>query len=93
LYLSYLLKDSVIDELYCNSVIPNVTESKEYQKMLSEYNRLFDTIEDKELKNKLEKLKELSNDMIADGDKTTFKIGFSMGVKMVIEALNNNSIK
>lgn len=88
-----LLKDSVIDELYNNIFIPNVTESIEYQEMLMKYNRLFDTIKDDELKNKLLKLKELSNDMIADGDRTTFKAGFSMGVKMVMEALNNNSKK
>ena len=43
-----------------------------------------------ELKQKLIRLKELINLMVSDSDKTTFKVGFSLGVKMVIEALNNN---
>lgn len=47
-------------------------------------------VEDKELKTKLEHLKELNNAMVSDSDKTTFRTDFSMGVKMLIEALNNN---
>lgn len=82
-----LLNDSIIEELYNNVVIANITESKEYQENLEEYNKI---LENKELKQKLIRLKELINLMVSDSDKTTFKVGFSLGVKMVIEALNNN---
>ena len=88
-----LLKDSIIDELYNNVVIANITESEEYQENLKQYNKILENIENEELKQKLIKLKELINSMVSDSDRTTFKIGFSLGVKMVIEALNNNNIK
>lgn len=88
-----LLNDSIIEELYNNVAISNITESEEYQEMLKEYNKIVVDIEDKELKQKIIELKEDINLMVSDADKTTFKVGFSMGVKMVIEALNNNSIK
>ena len=71
-------------------MIANITESKEYQENLEEYNKILENIENKELKQKLIRLKELINLMVSDSDKTTFKVGFSLGVKMVIEALNNN---
>ena len=85
-----LLNDSIIEELYNNVVFANITESKEYQENLEEYNKILENIENKELKQKLIRLKELINLMVSDSDKTTFKVGFSLGVKMVIEALNNN---
>ncbi len=88
-----LLKDSIIDELYNNVVVANITESEEYQENLKQYNKILENIENEELKQKLIKLKELINSMVSDSDRTTFKIGFSLGVKMVIEALNNNNIK
>lgn len=88
-----LLKDSIIDELYNNVVIDNIIESEEYQENLKQYNKILENIENEELKQKLIKLKELINSMVSDSDRTTFKIGFSLGVKMVMEALNNNSIK
>ena len=88
-----LLKDSIIDELYNNVVIDNIIESEEYQENLKQYNKILENIENEELKQKLIKLKELINSMVSDSDRTTFKIGFSLGVKMVIEALNNNNIK
>ena len=88
-----LLKDSIIDELYNNVVLANITESEEYQENLKQYNKILENVENEELKQKLIKLKELINSMVSDSDRTTFKIGFSLGVKMVIEALNNNNIK
>ena len=88
-----LLKDSIIDELYNNVVIDNIIESEEYQENLKQYNKILEYIENEELKQKLIKLKELINSMVSDSDRTTFKIGFSLGVKLVMEALNNNSIK
>ena len=88
-----LLNDSIIDELYNNVVVANITESEEYQENLKQYNKILENIENEELKQKLIKLKELINSMVSDSDRTTFKIGFSLGVKMVIEALNNNNIK
>lgn len=74
-------------------MIANITESEEYQENLKQYNKILENIENEELKQKLIKLKELINSMVSDSDRTTFKIGFSLGVKMVIEALNNNNIK
>lgn len=88
-----LLNDSIIEELYNNVMIANITESEEYQENLKQYNKILENIENEELKQKLIKLKELINSMVSDSDRTTFKIGFSLGVKMVIEALNNNNIK
>ena len=85
-----LLNDSIIEELYNNVMIANITESEEYQENLKQYNKILENIENKELKQKLIRLKELINLMVSDSDKTTFKVGFSLGVKMVIEALNNN---
>lgn len=85
-----LLNDSIIEELYNNVMIANITESEEYQENLKQYNKILENIENEELKQKLIKLKELINLMVSDSDKTTFKVGFSLGVKMVIEALNNN---
>ena len=85
-----LLNDSIIEELYNNVMIANITESEEYQENLKQYNKILENIENEELKQKLIKLKELINSMVSDSDRTTFKVGFSLGVKMVIEALNNN---
>ena len=39
-----LLNDSIIEELYNNVVIANITESKEYQENLEEYNKILENI-------------------------------------------------
>ena len=47
-----LLNDSIIEELYNNVVIANITESKEYQENLEEYNKILENIENNESKHK-----------------------------------------
>lgn len=80
----------IIEELYNSELITDVTTSPEYKKLINQYNDLFDTIEDKDLKNKLEKLEEMKNNLYSMTDKDIFKAGFSMAVKMLIEALSTN---
>ena len=46
----------IIEELYSSGVVTNIATSQEYKSLIGEYNDLFDTIEDEELKDKLEKL-------------------------------------
>ena len=70
-----LLNDSIIEELYNNVVIANITESKEYQENLEEYNKILENIENKELKQKLIRLKELINLLNL---KKHLKIGYSV---------------
>lgn len=79
--------NETINDLY-QSVIIDLKLSNEYQKLMKEYNNLFNSIEDKELKKKFSKLNELNNSMYAEYDKTLFKLGFSTGIKIIIEALN-----
>lgn len=80
----------IIEELYSSGVVTNIATSQEYKSLIGEYNDLFDTIEDEELKDKLEKLEEMKNKLYSETDKDVFKAGFSMAVKMLIEALSTN---
>ena len=80
----------IIEELYNSGVVTNIEASQEYKSLIGEYNDLFDTIEDKDLKDKLEKLEEMKNNLYSETDKDVFKAGFSMAVKMLIEALSTN---
>lgn len=80
----------IIEELYSSGVVTNIATSQEYKSLIGEYNDLFDTIEDNELKDKLEKLEEMKNKLYSETDKDVFKAGFSMAVKMLIEALSTN---
>lgn len=80
----------IIEELYSSGVVTNIATSQEYKSLIGKYNDLFDTIEDNELKDKLEKLEEMKNKLYSETDKDVFKAGFSMAVKMLIEALSTN---
>lgn len=80
----------IIEELYNSELITDVTTSPEYKNLINQYNDLFDTIEDKDLKDKLEKLEEMKNSLYSITDKDIFKAGFSIAVKMLIEALTTN---
>lgn len=80
----------IIEELYNSELITDVTTSPEYKNLINQYNDLFDTIEDKDLKDKLEKLEEMKNSLYSMTDKDIFKAGFSIAVKMLIEALTTN---
>ena len=80
----------IIEELYSSGLVTDVSTSQEYKNLIGEYNDLFDTIEDKELKNKLETLEEMKNKLYSETDKDIFKLGFSMATKMLMEALTTN---
>lgn len=80
----------IIEELYSSGLVTDVSTSQEYKNLIVEYNHLFDTIEDKELKNKLETLEEMKNKLYSETDKDIFKLGFSMATKMLMEALTTN---
>ena len=80
-------KEDIIAEMYTSDIISNIETSDKYKKLLREYNRLFETIEDDNLKTKFANLEELKNIMYAEHDKQIFKIGFSIATKMIIEAL------
>ena len=79
--------EHIIEEIYNSSIVADVESTPEYKQMLGEYNDLFDTIEDKELQEKLAKLEEMKNKLYSENDKQIFKVGFSMATKMLIEAL------
>lgn len=49
---------------------------------------MFYSIKDEELREKIASLNELKNNIYAEYDEMLFKIGFSTGVKTVIEALS-----
>ena len=80
----------IIEELYSSGLVTDVSTSQEYKNLIVEYNHLFDAIEDKELKNKLETLEEMKNKLYSETDKDIFKLGFSMATKMLMEALTTN---
>lgn len=81
-------KEHIIEYLYSSGIFANIETSPEYQKIISEYNKLFESIEDTELKEKLIKLEELKNKINGETDKQTFKIGFSIAAKLIIEAMS-----
>ena len=80
----------IIEELYSSGLVTDVSTSQEYRNLIAKYNDLFDTIEDKELKYKLETLEEMKNKLYSETDKDIFKLGFSMATKMLMEALTTN---
>jgi len=80
----------IIEELYSSGMVTDVSTSKAYKELLGEYNDLYDTIEDKNLRDKLEKLEEMKNKLYSETDKDIFKCGFSMATKMIMEALTTN---
>lgn len=80
----------IIEELYSSGLVADIESSPAYKEILGTYNDLFDTIEDKELKAKLEKLEELQNELYSENDRMIFKCGFSMATKMLMEALTTN---
>ena len=83
-------KEHIIEDLYSNYILPNMETSPEYKKFLRKYNELYETIEDTELKEKFTKLEELKNKMNSENDQTSFKLGFSMAIKMILESISCN---
>lgn len=80
----------IIEDLYSSGLVTNVETTPEYKQLLGEYNDLYDTIEDKDLRDKLEKLEEMKRKLFSENDKIIFKYGFSMATKMLIESLTTN---
>lgn len=83
-------KEHIIEDLYSSGIFAEIETSPEYKKLIREYNKLYETIEDTELKEKFTKLEELKNKMNSETDKQTFKIGFSIATKLIIEAMSCN---
>lgn len=82
-----ILDEEIIEKLYSSSFVSDIETTPEYKKLLKEYNALFDSIEDEELKKKLAKLEEIKNQLYGENDRQIFKTGFSIATKMIIEAL------
>ena len=82
-----ILDEEIIEKLYSSSFVSDIETTLEYKKLLKEYNTLFDSIEDEELKKKLAKLEEIKNQLYGENDRQIFKTGFSIATKMIIEAL------
>ena len=79
--------EHIIEDLYSSDMVTNMETTPKYKELLKEYNKLFDSIEDEELKVKLEKLEEMKNNLYGKNDKQIFKVGFSMATKMIVSAL------
>ena len=82
-----ILDEEIIEKLFSSSFVTDIETTPEYKKLLKEYNTLFDSIEDEEIKKKLAKLEEIKNKLYGENDRQIFKTGFSIAVKMIIEAL------
>lgn len=80
--------EHIIEDLYRSGLVTDIETTPEYKDLLGEYNDLYDTIEDKNLQNKLEKLEEMKNKLYSQNDAMIFKYGFSMATKIIMEALS-----
>lgn len=81
-------KEHIIEDLYSSGLLSDMESNEEYKILLKKYNDLYDSIEDSELKNKFEKLEEIKNQLYSANDKAIFKMGFSMAIKLFIEAIS-----
>lgn len=79
--------EHIIEDLYNSDLVTDIPSSQEYKDLLEEYNKLYDTIEDNNLRDKIEKLEEMKNNLYFANDKEIFKCGFSMATKILMEAL------
>ena len=82
--------EHIIEDLYSSGLVANAETTPEYNQLLGEYNDLYDTIEDKNLRDKLKKLEEMKGKLFSENDKIIFKCGFSMATKILIESLTTN---
>lgn len=81
-------KEHIIEDLYSSGILSDIESNEEYKELLKKYNDLYNTIEDNELRKKLEKLEEMKNQLYSANDKAIFKIGFSMATKLLMEAIS-----
>lgn len=77
----------LIGELYSNEIVSDMEASEEYKDLMKQYNNLYDSIEETELKDKFMKLEEIKNNIYSENDKMIFRAGFSTATKMILEAL------
>ncbi len=82
--------EQIIEEIYKTGIFAHLETGSTYKKLLHEYNVLFESIENRELKSKFEKLEQLKNQMFGENNKDVFKLGFSIATKTLVEALNLN---
>lgn len=80
--------EHIIEDLYSSGLVTDIETTPEYKELLGEYNNLYDTIEDKNLLDKFEKLGEMKNKLYSQNDAIIFKYGFSMATKIIMEALS-----
>lgn len=78
---------SIIESIYHSDIVTESEATEEYKKLRTQYNILYDTVEDEELKEKFTKLQELKNAMHLEDNKQTFKIGYSIATRTIIESL------
>lgn len=80
--------EEIIEKIYSSGIFANREPSEKYKKLLHEYNLLYESIEDNDIKQKYTELQDLKNEMESEGYKDIFKLGFSIATKILIEALN-----
>lgn len=85
--------EKIIEQIYKSGIFAEMETSKEYKKLLTQYNQLYDSIEDSELKEKFTRLDELKNDLFSALDKDIFRLGFSFATKLILEGLQNEKDK
>ena len=79
--------EHIIENIYNTDMLSNVACSEKYKKLLHRYNQFYDSITDEELKEQFSKLEEIRTDLFSQNDKDLFKVGFSMAIKIIVEAL------
>lgn len=84
--------EHIIEDLYNSDLVTDIPSSKEYKDLLKEYNKLYYTIEDKNLRDKIEKLEEMKNKLYFANDKEIFKIRLCYVNKNNYGSINNKYI-
>ncbi len=80
--------EEIIESLYDSDMVVEAETSTKYNELRHQYNELYNNVKDEEVKNQLNELNELKNQMDSESNKAIFKKGFSIGVKLIIGALN-----
>ena len=78
---------SIIESIYNSDIVTDIEATEEYKKLMAQFNKLYDTVENEELKEKFTKLQELKNAMHLEDNKQTFKIGYCLATRTLIESL------
>lgn len=78
----------IIEDLYDTGIFANAESTPEYKELIAKYNKFYDTIENEDLKKQFEKLEEMKNKLYSMNDRNVFKIGFSVGTKLLVEAIS-----